>query len=451
MEIPITAASGATVWAHRVCSGYEGDGVPIVQCNLRDVTRAKLLQAELWQSQKLESMGTLAGGIAHDFNNILGILGGYVGALRRSRENAEKSAESLAAMAKAIERGAALVGQLLAFARRGDSEVFEPVDVNAVIRELASMLQETFPKTIEFSVELAPRLPAVLGDTTRLHQTLLNLCVNARDAMPSGGKLAIRTGVAAGDEVRRRFPEASAERYVAITVSDTGDGMNEETRRRIFEPFFSTKKDQGGSGLGLAVAYGVIESHGGFVDVESEEKRGTLFRVQLPASGNGPSPSGGKKGEARVAAAPPPADGSPATAPDKSVRGAAAGPRPPRRETILVVEDEPMLRNSMRALMESEGFRVLTASDGEEAVRIYREQRPGIGLVISDLQLPKLGGWNTFLKIRECDAAARVILASGDFEPRRRAEMNAAGVNAYLTKPIRPEEMMRTIRTVLEH
>jgi len=448
MEIPLTAASGATVWANRVCSGYESDGVPMVQCNLRDVTRARLLQQELWQSQKLESMGTLAGGIAHDFNNILGILAGYVGALRRSRENAEKSAESLRAMEKAIERGAALVGQLLAFARRGDSDVFRPVDVNAVIRELSSMLRETFPKSIEFSVGLAPKLPPVLGDASRLHQTLLNLCINARDAMPSGGTLSVRTEVAAGDAVRRRFPEAAAERYVTITVSDTGAGMNEETRQRLFEPFFSTKKDQGGSGLGLAVAYGVIESHGGFVDVESEEKRGSLFRIQLPASEDGPPArrKGGKGADTgrrhpETAEKSPPASG-------KSAGGVTAESG---RKTILVVEDEPMLRNSMRVLMESEGFRVLTASDGEEAVRIYREQRLGIGLVISDLQLPKLGGWNTFLKIRECDAAAKVILASGDFEPRRRAEMRAAGVNAYLTKPIRPEEMMRTIRTVLEH
>jgi CheY-like chemotaxis protein len=198
------------------------------------------------------------------------------------------------------------------------------------------------------------------------------------------------------------------------------------------------------------VAYGVIETHAGFIDVESEEKRGALFRIHLPASGNGSLPPGGKRGKARAAAAPP-TGGRSAPAPEKSAGRAAAGPRDPGRETILVVEDEPALRNSMRALMESEGFRVLTASDGEEAVRIYREQRLGIGLVISDLQLPKLGGWDTFLKIRECDAAAKVILMSGDFEPRRRAEMRAAGMTEFLSKPIRPDEVMRSIRTALEN
>jgi len=449
MEIPLTAASGATVWANRVCSGYATDGTPIVQCNLRDVTAAKLLQQELWQAQKLESMGTLAGGIAHDFNNILGILAGYVGTLRRSREDPAKTAEGLASMETAIDRGAALVRQLLAFARTGDAD-FQEVDANALIRELAAMLEETLPKTIEFAIDLADGLPRVHAEPSQLHQAILNLCVNARDAMPSGGTLTIRTEVASGERVRRRFPDASAERYVTIMVCDTGEGMSEETRRRIFEPFFSTKKDHGGSGLGLAVAYGVIESHEGFIDVESEEGRGSIFRVCLPAPerggatrGRGKSRAAGKKQAGRNAATkgsepgPRNVEGAPAS-------GTAAA------ETILVVEDEPSLRNAMRDLMETEGYRVLTASDGVEAVRIYRDQSRRIGLVISDLQMPKLDGWNTFLRIRECDAAAKVILASGRFERERRDEMTAAGVSGYLTKPIRADVMLRTIRLLLD-
>jgi two-component system CheB/CheR fusion protein len=447
MEIPLIAASGGTVWAHRVCSGYASDGATMVQCNLRDVTRARLLQAELWQSQKLESMGALAGGIAHDFNNILGILAGYVGALRRSPENAGKGAENLVSMETAIERGAALVRQLLAFARRGEGDAFGPVDVNAVIQELASMLRETFPKTIEFSVELAPKLPAALGDASQLHQALLNLCVNARDAMPAGGRLSIRTNVTAGDEVRRRFPEAAADRYLTITVSDTGEGMSEEIRRRIFEPFFSTKKEHGGSGLGLAVAYGVVETHGGFIDVESEEKGGSLFRFHLPAEEKEGSAPGGRKERAR----PPVSTGKGSEKPaGTGMSGVSRAGGKDVAETILVVEDEPELRNSMRALIESEGYRVLTAADGEDAVRIYREHARRIRLVVSDLQMPSMGGWDTFLRIRECDAGAKVILASGHVEPTRRAEMSAAGVKAYLMKPIRPDEMIRTIRRVLD-
>jgi len=447
MEIPLTAASGGTVWANRVCSGYASDGGTMVQCNLRDVTRARLLQAELWQSQKLESMGTLAGGIAHDFNNILGILAGYVGALRRTLDDTGKSAEALASMETAIERGAALVRQLLAFARRGEGEAFRPVDVNAVIRELASMLRETFPKAIEFSVELAPKLPVTPGDASQLHQAFLNLCVNARDAMPAGGTLSIRTDVAAGDDVRRQFPAASADRYLTITVSDTGKGMSEETRRRVFEPFFSTRKDHGGSGLGLAVVYGVVEAHGGFIEVESEENHGSLFRVQLPATDPQAIPPGKKKEHAR-----PPVSTAKRSA--KTGTGMSGGVSRARgrevAETILVVEDEPELRSSMRALIESEGYRVLTAADGDDAVRIYREHASRIRLVVSDLQMPRLSGWDTFLRIRECDSGVRVILASGHVEPKRRAEMTAAGVKAYLTKPIRPDEMIRTIRRVLE-
>ena len=452
MEIPLTAASGATVWVHRVCSGYASDGTAMVQCNLRDVTAAKLLQQELWQSQKLESMGALAGGIAHDFNNILGILAGYTGSLRRSWEEPAKVAEGLAAMETAIDRGAALVRQLLAFARRGEA-AFELVDVNALVRELAAMLRETFPKTIEFDLELAGKLPRAHAEPSQLHQAILNLCVNARDAMPEGGRLVVRTGIASGEEVRLRFPDASADRYVRIAVCDTGEGMSEETRRRIFEPFFSTKKEHGGSGLGLAVAYGVVESHHGFIDVESEPGRGSTFTVFLPAperEGARPAAAKGRAEERRPAAvratAPAPVDGDGAGDPSAAPASSEAS-----RPTILVVEDEPSLRDAMRDLIATEGYPVLTAADGMEAVRIYREQSTRIGLVISDLQMPRLDGWKAFLQIRECDAAAKVIIASGRFERDRRAEMTAAGVSGYLTKPIRTDEILGTIRRLLEN
>jgi len=273
--------------------------------------------------------------------------------------------------------------------------------------------------------------------------------VNARDAMPSGGTLTIRTDVAAGDDVRRRFPEAAGHRYLTVTVADSGKGMSEETRRRVFEPFFSTKKERGGSGLGLAVAYGVVESHGGFIDVESEENRGSLFRMQLPAADGEGSTAKDKK-ERRARPPVSPTKGSRSKTAVRGPLGASPDGAPDSPETILVVEDEPELRNSMRELMESEGFRVLTASDGEDAVRIYREHARRIRLVVSDLQMPRLSGGDTFLRIRECDGAAKVILASGHLEPGRRAEMSAAGVSAHLLKPIRPDEMIRTIRSVLE-
>ncbi|HET7453782.1 MAG TPA: CheR family methyltransferase, partial [Thermoanaerobaculia bacterium] len=291
-EIPLAASSGGEIWANRVCSAYETAGLRMIQCNLRDVTAARLLRQQLWQSQKLESMGSLAGGIAHDFNNILGVLSGSIGTLRRAKEvDRARAEEVLAGMEKAIERGATFVRQLLTFARR-DGEKREIVHPNAVVQELEAMLRETLPAAITLEMELGPDVPAVEGDSTQLHQALLNLAVNARDAMAGGGKIELRTGAEAGDRIRPRFPSADASRYATIQVRDSGSGMDVETRNRIFEPFFTTKASQGGSGLGLAVAYGIVQNHRGFIEVESEPGRGSTFTIRLPAAagdgGRGP-------------------------------------------------------------------------------------------------------------------------------------------------------------------
>jgi len=430
MEIPLVAADGREVWFNRVCSGYTSSSNPMVQCNLRDVTAAKLLQRELLQAQKLESMGSLAGGIAHDFNNILTIISGYLESLDRDPERGIRG-DAVAAMRTAVDSGAALVRQLLAFARRSDGETPVPVDVNAVVGELLEMIRETFPKQISIEQDLAAGLPKVVADANQLHQALLNLCMNARDAMPDGGTLSIRTTAVARDQAAARFPKADDDAYVSIAVSDEGGGLDETTRGHIFEPFFTTKRDQGGSGLGLAVAYGIVKAHRGFIDARNLPVKGSCFEILLPAA---PPGSGADKrkpakesSKGKPRATPPPA-------------GAAS-------RTVLVVEDESLLRSSLKELIESDGYRVLTAPDGLEALRLYRKHR-GIGLVVSDLQMPRLGGWETFLRLRECDPAARVILYSGDFE--RRAEMVSAGVAACISKPFRPAEMLDAIHQALE-
>ena len=243
------------------------------------------LQEQLLQSQKMESIGTLAGGIAHDFNNILNLIAGYAASIERNADNPAKLSESVDVIKDTVKRGASLVQQLLSMVRKTDF-VFEQVEVNAFLERFEPLLHETFPKTIAVSLELAARLPPVMADVNQLNQVMLNLCVNSRDAMPTGGKLILATGKVKGAELRRRFQEAVENEYLSIRVTDTGFGMDEATRSRIFEPFFTTKEPGQGTGLGLSVVYGIVRNHAGFVDVASEPGRGATLCVYLPIPKN---------------------------------------------------------------------------------------------------------------------------------------------------------------------
>jgi PAS domain S-box-containing protein len=248
------------------------DGVPHIVSIAHDMTEQKKLQRELFDTQKMVSIGTLAGGIAHDFNNILNIILGYSTLLEKRKSNKEKFDDSIHAITQAVERGTSLVRQILTFARKTDVTL-EPISVYDVVHELFSMLQQTFPKTILFNERLEPDLPALSADHSQLHQVLLNLCLNARDAMPRGGTLSIAAYAIKQARIRERFPKAEWDEYLCVQVEDTGEGMNEETRSRMFDPFFTTKEKGKGTGLGLAVVYGIIQSHHGFIEVESEPNR----------------------------------------------------------------------------------------------------------------------------------------------------------------------------------
>jgi two-component system, chemotaxis family, CheB/CheR fusion protein len=399
-----------------------GDGQPLILLAVEDVTEARRAAEELRQVHKMESIGRLAGGIAHDFNNILNIISAYSSLLAKSGE-AEKRAKSAEAIERAVQRGAALVRQLLTFARR-ESVKFESVDVNTVVSELSTMIGETFPKSIRVSLKLHPALPRISADPNQLHQALLNLAVNARDAMPNGGTLEIATDVTAVEQLRSRFPEAREERYVCVGVSDEGSGMDDETRTRIFEPFFTTKDSQQGSGLGLAVVYGVANSHEGFVDVTSEPGEGARFSIYLPVRA--------------------PDENRLEPKPEEAASVERAG-----NETILVVEDEEMLLDSIKSLIESEGYRVLAAKDGVEAVEVYERHRGEVAVVFADLGLPRLGGWEAFLKMRRINPTVRAVFASATIESRQRAEMRRQGVEICVRKPFTATEMLGAIRRAL--
>lgn len=234
-------------------------------------------------SQKLESVGTLAGGIAHDFNNILTIIAVFANRLREPTLPAEQKGQMIDSIDETVKRGAALVKQLLTFARQTEVQ-FERVQINDVIRGWMTMLQETFPKSVRFSSSLSDSLPAILADVTQLHQILLNLCVNARDAMNGRGLIRITTRLGSGAALREKDVQAPSERYVCLEVSDTGCGMDAATQKRIFDPFFTTKDKEHGTGLGLAIVYGIVRTHHGHIELESAPGAGATFRIFLPAT-----------------------------------------------------------------------------------------------------------------------------------------------------------------------
>jgi PAS domain S-box-containing protein len=415
---------GSPVWISLTCHTVNDDGGNAIYHEglVHDVTHRKRLEEELRQAQKLESVGTLASGIAHDFNNILGIILGHASLLDRVSKDSPHIHSSVESITKATQRGAALVRQLLTFARKTETFV-ESVRINDIIQELAKLIAETFPKSIRVVTELTSGLPSTRGDASQLHQVILNLSVNARDAMPNGGTLTFSTSLVSKKTVREKFPTAALEEYARIIVSDTGMGMDENTRRRIFEPFFTTKGLGKGTGLGMAVVYGIVESHRGFISIESELGKGTTFTIYLPVE------TGIEKEHAQ------------SVSEEESPGGT---------ETILVVEDEEMLRIILQETLEQKGYHVLTAADGEEAVEIFSQHQRDIAAVVSDVGLPKMTGDKVFFVIKKIAPSVRVILASGFLEPDLKAGLLKAGVHGFVQKPYRQHEILTKIRSVLD-
>ncbi len=390
---------------------------------LFDDTKRKLLEEQMIQMQKMESIGTLAGGIAHDFNNILGIILGHSTMLDALVDNPDKLSKSIGTINKAVERGSGLVRQILTFARK-TNVLFEPVRLNDLISEIEKMLEGTFPKTIEISLQLEKNLPFIDADRTQLHQTLLNLCVNARDAMPDGGTLMISTSNITGGQLRERIRDAAATEYVHVCVSDTGTGMDETAKQRMFEPFFTTKEMGKGTGLGLSVVYGIMKSHHGYIDVETARGHGATFHLYFPVPGiNAESKN---------------------TDEEKNSES-AGGP-----ETILFVEDEEMLRELVSNLLQAKGYGVLTAADGLEAVAVYTRKKDEIALVLTDMGLPKMSGLAMVKRMRELNPTVKVILASGYLPPEDKPELERIDALEFIEKPYLPDDLFRKIREVID-
>ncbi|HEY1234869.1 MAG TPA: MASE1 domain-containing protein [Candidatus Binatia bacterium] len=396
---------------------------------LRTIAGQKRLEEQLRQAQKMESIGTLAGGIAHDFNNILNIIRGYATLIGQQSLTAEQLEESLRVIDKEIDRGASVVRQLLTVARKSDTRL-TPANISDIVLTLNDLIK-TFPKNISVSLNLDTRLMPVLADRNQMSQVLLNICLNARDAMPAGGKLTIQTEKIDPMEIHGRHggdPPSGA--YVCITIADTGTGITEEVRARMFEPFYTTKGISEGTGLGLAIVYGIVKDHNGFIEAESEPGKGTTFRVYLPVLESAETPV--------------------AVAREHEKRRAVSAKLDHRRGTILVVEDEEPLVRLLNKVLPREGYQVFAATDGEQGIDVYQDHKSEIDIVLLDLGLPKMTGMDVIPKLREQNPDVNIVIATGYLEPEVKAELLRAGVRDCIHKPYLLNEMLEKLGAVLE-
>jgi len=433
-----TVQAGQT-WRGEVCARYKtgqpvwelvrvspirnhADEITHLLCLREDITERKRLEEQLRQSQKMESLGTLAGGIAHDFNNLLAIIDGFadLAAVRVSAD--PESSRYLSEVQAASQRASGLVRRILTFSRKAEVS-FRPVSVNRLILELGRLFSETFPRTIVFEYRLDETLPTLSADQNQLQQILLNLCVNARDAMREGGRITLVTGRRSGEQLVRLGGEPTKE-YMMIRVADTGCGMPESVRSRIFEPFFTTKHDSGGTGLGLSVVYGAVAHHRGLIDVESREGAGTTFSVFLPMTG-------------RESA-------------DSTAETGGVAEIPTGTESVLVVEDELALRTLLRVSLEAKGYRVRTVADGGEALELLLGAPGRIDAVVLDLNLPRVSGVEVYPTIRRLVPDAAVLVLSGNVSAEARAELESSGQPVFLSKPCRLGELGRQLRRALD-
>ncbi len=427
----IIAKDGSTAWvnskgmplcdaAGRIYGAHGGD---------TDITKRvqaeqdkEHLQSQLLHAQKMEAIGTMAGGIAHDFNNLLQVMNGYAQLLLAKKGQNDPDRKALEQISTTGRRAATLVSQLLTFSRKLESQRI-PMNLNHEIRETKKMWEQNLPRTIQVETNLDEPSWSIIADPIQIQQILLNLVHNAVDAMPDGGELRISTKNIPGNELPADVHrQGYAGNAVRLCVSDTGHGMDQTTLERIYEPFFTTKEVGKGTGLGLASAYGIVTSHDGFIQCKSEPGRGTTFQIFLPATEQSEKRSFGEEE-------------------DKLVGGT---------ETVLVVDDEPEIRNLTREVLESGGYSVIHAGSGEEALDIFRKQSAAIDLVVLDLSMPGMGGQRCLLALLAHSPQAKVLIASGFSAQGNASELLAQGAAGFIGKPYRMQELLDTVRRILE-
>jgi signal transduction histidine kinase len=412
---------GKVIWLETIGQRIEWEGKIAVLYFSSDVTERKILEEQFVQVQKMDAIGQLAGGMAHDFNNILQAIAGYCEFLEQKLP--EENQEYVAEIAKAAKRASSLTAQLLAFSRRQVLSL-QVVNTKDIILSMHNMLERLIGENIELRTFIDPKTSNLLADPGQMGQVLLNLAVNARDAMPSGGKLTIETSNRVLDEAYvHDHPGAKAGQYVRIAVSDTGHGMDREVLSRIFEPFFTTKTQGKGTGLGLSTVYGIVRQSEGYINCYSEVGKGTTFTIYLPMT----------KEEA-----------------DKPMVSPSATTPPRGTETILLVDDDSAVRNIARVAMENAGYAVIEASAGEEALSKVLARSISVPLLVTDVVLPRMSGKELAHKLKETHIGVRVLYISG--YPSNVISHHGileAGLD-FLQKPFSSTELLAKVRQILD-
>jgi PAS domain S-box-containing protein len=380
----------------------------------------KLLEAQLRQAQKMEAIGTLAGGIAHDFNNLLMAIQGNASLMLFDLDQRHEHFERLRNIEKLVDSGSRLTAQLLGYARKGRYEV-RPIDLNLLVKDACETFNRT-KKEIRIIHHFDKNLASIEADGGQIEQVLMNLLVNAADAMRGGGKITVRTSNTTHEDMKGKLYNPKPGKYVLLAVSDTGVGMDEKTQERIFEPFFTTKEMGRGTGLGLASTYGIIKGHGGFIDVESQPGKGATFYIYLPASTK-KVPKAHRSRERIV----------------------------PGQETVLLIDDEDMVLEIGRALLETMGYQVITAKDGEEAISLYERQGSGIDLVLLDVVMPGLGGGDVYDRLKTMNPDMKCLLLSGYSIDGEATEILQRGCDGFIQKPFKLRDLSKSIREILHH
>jgi signal transduction histidine kinase len=389
----------------------------------------KKLQPQLFQSQKMESVGRLAGGIAHDFNNLLTGIMGYASLSLKSLPEGTPVSKNIQTIIDVSKRASHLVKQLLLFSRKIPLEL-KLLDINHMVEENISFIRRMVEETVDIELDLAPDLPMLKSDQGQLTQVLMNFAINARDAMQGKGAITIKTEKVTSDsKLVANNPAPGVREYVIISVSDTGCGIDKEDQPKIFDPFFTTKEVGKGTGLGLAIVYSIITGHGGWVDVQSVKGEGATFRVFLPVVVEGA------------------AEGEPAEA-DAQLQGSyrqmISG-----KETILIVEDEEVLRSFSSEMLKELGYEVLTASNGEEALAVFAENHGVVNLVVSDMIMPKKSGVELFSELKEMKPDVKFILVTGYCLEEAEGHV-LRNMSAIMMKPYTTEKIAALIRKVLD-
>lgn len=391
---------------------------------MKDLTEHERLEVQLQQAQKMEAVATLAAGVAHDFNNLLMAIQGNTSLMLLDSDMSHPHYERLKVIEKQVQSGCKLTSQLLGYAMGGRYDI-KSTDINRLVSEITDTFGRT-RKEYTIRLDLGSELRSIEADQGQIEQVLLNLFINAADAMPSGGEISIRTENTTARKIRSRTWVPEPGDYVLLSFADSGMGIDRKTMKRIFDPFFTTKERGKGHGLGLSSAYGIIKRHGGHVDVESEVGRGTCFNVYLRASG--PCRGDSEIGE----------DGSS----PYNMKGGM--------ETVLSVDDEEVVRHVGQEMLEALGYQVLSARDGEDAIRIFEGNRDRIDMVILDMVMPRMGGGEVFDRLKEIDPDIRVLLASGYSIDGRAREIIKRGCSGFIQKPYKMEELSRSVRAVLD-